>query len=133
MNQNYQSELTLGGSRLLMAEDNQINQKLASMIFKRVGHDLTIVSNGREAVDAAASGDYAVIFMDVQMPLMDGIEATRHIKSEMGENAPLIIALTANAMPGDEERFLDAGMDHYLSKPIDMIKLKDLLTRLIPS
>jgi len=133
MNQNYASDIDLGDSRLLMAEDNQINQKLASMVFKRVGHELTIVSNGREAVEAAISGSYDVVFMDVQMPLMDGIEATREIKNQMGENSPLIIALTANAMPGDEERFLSAGMDHYLSKPIDLGKLKDLLTRLIPS
>lgn len=120
-------------ARILMAEDNQINQKLATMLFAREGCEIAIVSNGAEALAKIREENFDMVLMDVQMPVMDGLEATTRIKGEMGEKAPMIVALTANAMPGDEERFIEAGMDHYMSKPIDFTKLKELLLRLTPS
>lgn len=104
--------------KILMAEDNLVNQKLASLLFKSIQYQVQMVSNGRDAVDAAINGSYDLVFMDIQMPLMDGVEASQKIKERMGDKAPVIIALTANAMQGDKEKFLEAGMDHYIAKPI---------------
>ncbi|MCL4113177.1 UNVERIFIED_CONTAM: hypothetical protein GTU68_051194 [Idotea baltica] len=83
-----------------------------------MGYNPDVANNGVEAVDAVLHKHYDVVFMDVQMPQMDGIEATKRIINELGEDRPTIIAMTANAMQGDRERFLSAGMDGYVSKPI---------------
>ncbi len=106
--------------RLLLVEDNEINQKLAVRILEREGHELTVTTNGREALDALERSDYDLVLMDIQMPEMDGIEATRAIRSrEEGTDRHLpIVAMTAHAMKGDKQRCLDAGMDGYISKPI---------------
>jgi len=106
--------------KILLAEDNRMNQKVAVKMLSKLGHTLTIANNGKEAVDAFQAGTYDLILMDVQMPVMDGIAATVEIRqsesSNNNEKTP-IIALTASAMKGDRERFLSAGMDGYLSKP----------------
>ncbi|MFC2140898.1 two-component regulator propeller domain-containing protein [Acidobacteriota bacterium] len=106
--------------RILLAEDNPINQKLARFMLTKAGYHLDIVNNGKEAVEVVTKnpGTYDIILMDVQMPVMDGIEATRLIKQQQkGKDIP-IIAVTAEVMKGDKEKLLQAGMDDYISKPI---------------
>ncbi|HET9342204.1 MAG TPA: PAS domain S-box protein [Candidatus Eremiobacteraceae bacterium] len=117
--------------KILVAEDNEINRRVASAQFKRLGVDADFVRNGREAVDAVAAGGYDVIFMDCQMPEMDGFEATREIrKAELQSGAHIpIIAMTANAMEGDRETCVARGMDDYLSKPVDFDGLRATLDR----
>jgi CheY-like chemotaxis protein len=103
-----------------VAEDNVINQKVITAVLAGLGHYCTIVSNGAEAVDAVMSRRFDAVLMDIQMPKMDGISATNAIRA-LGEpwaTVP-VIALTANAMAGDRERYLDAGFDEYVAKPID--------------
>ena len=105
---------------MLVAEDNEINQQVAREILQGAGLTVTVVNNGREAVDAAGKNQYDAILMDIQMPVMDGYTASREIrnlKSEM-RNIP-IIAMTAHAMAGDEEKSLEAGMNGHVTKPID--------------
>jgi PAS domain S-box-containing protein len=111
--------------RVLVAEDNIVNQTLARRILEKLGHKVTVVDDGRQAVDAAANGGADLIVMDVQMPRMDGLEATSVIRrSEIGTGMHIpIIALTAHAMKGDRERCIAAGMDGYLAKPI---RIEDL-------
>ena len=104
---------------ILVAEDNNINQKLLSMLLAKTGHRVDMVGNGIEAVAAVMRVPYDLVLMDVQMPEMDGITATQKIRELPGEAGTIpIIALTANAMTGDREKYLDAGMTGYVSKPI---------------
>ena len=119
------------GSKILVAEDNDINRRLAAAQFKRLGHDADFVENGRQAVEAVSKGSYSVVFMDCQMPEMDGFEATRLIrKAEVrtGDHVP-IVAMTANAMEGDRERCVARGMDDYVAKPVDLERLRAVLDR----
>ena len=117
--------------RVLVAEDNPVNQQLAAVWLKKLGHRVDVAANGIEALEAVRSLPYDVIFMDVQMPEMDGYEATRSIRALAGNLSKVpIIAMTANAMKGDEERCLAAGMDAYLSKPISFDNLKNLLNEI---
>ena len=107
--------------RILVAEDNIINQKLAHALLRKMGHSVAVASNGVEAVSQWSSGEFDMIFMDVQMPEMDGAEATRRIR-EMEKNSGAhipIIAMTAFAMSGDRERFMQVGMDDYITKPVN--------------
>jgi signal transduction histidine kinase/CheY-like chemotaxis protein len=110
---------------VLLAEDNAVNQRLAASLLQRRGHKVTIAANGREAVAAIARASFDVVLMDVQMPEMGGFEATAAIRElERGGGSRLpIIAMTAHAMKGDRERCLDAGMDEYLTKPLDPRRL----------
>ena len=106
--------------RILLAEDNRVNQKLATGVLERMGHQVTLAENGQQAVEFVQQETYDLVLMDVQMPEKDGFEATREIRAMeaiTGMHIP-IIAVTAHAMKGDEERCLAAGMDDYLSKPI---------------
>jgi CheY-like chemotaxis protein len=108
-------------ARILLAEDNTVNQRVAVGLLTRRGHKVDVVSNGLEALAALVSGSYDVVLMDVQMPEMGGIEATRVIREReaLTGRHTRIVAVTAHAMAGDRDRFLGAGMDGYLSKPID--------------
>jgi len=118
--------------RILIAEDNPINLALATGILEKCGHSLVHAANGREAVAAVARESFDLILMDVQMPEMDGLEATRRIReTEQGTalHTP-IVALTAHAMPGDRERCLAAGMDDYLSKPMTKAGLLAMIARI---
>jgi PAS domain S-box-containing protein len=106
--------------RILVVEDNQVNQLLATVLLGKAGHRIDVAGNGLEALDAVGSRPYDLVLMDVQMPEMDGIEATRRIRAMSGPVGRIpIIAMTANAMKGDRERLLAAGMNDYVSKPID--------------
>jgi len=116
--------------KILMAEDNMVNQKVAIRMLKKLGYQVDVVANGKEAVQAIQNIPYDLVLMDCQMPEMDGFEATRQIRSNQGDgNRVPVIALTANAMEGDRERCLASGMDDYLSKPINLLKLKETLAR----
>ena len=119
--------------RLLLAEDNVVNQRLAVLLLDRLGHEITVVGDGAEAVAQVlhAATPFDAVLMDMQMPVLDGLAATREIRAAQGDVARVpIIALTANAMQGDRERCLAAGMDAYLSKPIDSEQLRAVLDRL---
>ncbi len=114
---------------VLLAEDNAVNQKLASRLLEKMGHQVTVAANGEEAVRAHLTAAFDVILMDVQMPEMNGFEATARIREReeiTGEHVP-IIALTAHAIQGDRERCLEAGMDDYLSKPLNSAALAEKL------
>jgi CheY-like chemotaxis protein len=118
--------------RILLAEDNISNQKTMLMMLSKLGYLVDIVANGQEALQALERQPYDIIFMDIKMPEMNGLEATRHIREKWPENGPKIVALTAYALPGDEKRCLEAGMDAYLSKPINMVDLAEILNRYNP-
>ncbi len=114
---------------ILLAEDNIVNQKVAIRILQRMGYDADIAKNGLEVLNEIEKKSYDVILMDVQMPEMDGLEATRQILNNNNDASkrPRIIAMTANAMKGDRERYLEAGMDDYISKPIQIEELVEAL------
>jgi signal transduction histidine kinase/CheY-like chemotaxis protein len=115
--------------RLLIAEDNLINQKVILQMLKKIGCSADLVIDGAHALAATQNGHYDLIFMDVQMPEMDGYEATRRIRQEVPlEKQPLIVALTANAMVEDQKKCIDAGMDSYLAKPFVLPALIKVLT-----
>ncbi|HEX8310120.1 MAG TPA: response regulator, partial [Chthoniobacteraceae bacterium] len=119
------------GLRILLAEDNVVNRALATALLKKIGHHVTYARNGREAVEAAAAASFDLIFMDVQMPEMDGLEATGRIREAeraTGHHTP-ISAMTAHALAGDRERCLAAGMDDYISKPLAKAELLAVIER----
>jgi CheY-like chemotaxis protein len=119
--------------RILLAEDNAVNQKLAIRLLSQMGYRADLAANGLEAIQAVERQRYDVILMDVQMPEMDGLEATRRICAGWPlEKRPQIIAMTANAMQGDRELCLEAGMNDYLSKPIRVEELVAALERVFP-
>jgi len=117
--------------RILLAEDNAVNQKLSLAVLGNLGHQTTLARNGTEAVAQWKQEIFDLIFMDVQMPEMDGLEATQFIRGQeraTGTHIP-IIALTAHAMSGDREQCLNAGMDDYISKPVGSKAMADAIAR----
>jgi CheY-like chemotaxis protein len=120
-----------GAVRILVVDDNEVNQKVASQMLRRLGFGCEIATNGQQAVDAIQRTPFDIVFMDCQMPVMDGFEATarvRDLERELGRHT-VIVAMTANAMKGDPERCRAAGMDDYISKPVRPHKLEQLLDR----
>ena len=115
--------------RILLAEDNPTNRELALLMLGRLGYSADVAANGAEAVEAVRESVYDLVLMDVQMPELDGIEATRRIRSELGSAGPRIAAMTAHALPGDREACLSSGMDDYLVKPIGISDLVAALER----
>ncbi len=116
--------------RILVAEDNPTNQRVMLRLLQHLGHAPDIAADGREAVAAARRERYDVVLMDIQMPELDGVQAAREIVRQRGDAAlPRIVAMTANAMPGDREAYLAAGMDGYLAKPIGLSDLADALVQ----
>jgi two-component system, sensor histidine kinase and response regulator len=114
---------------VLIAEDNEINRAVAKALLEKQGLQVTVAHNGREAVEMALANDYAAIFMDCQMPELDGYEATRRIRAAENDRRVPIIAMTAHSMRGDRERCLGAGMDDYISKPVRTAELATIVTR----
>jgi len=116
---------------ILVAEDNPINQKLIKIVLENFGLNVTLTANGQEAYDARVSGTYDMVFMDIQMPIMGGVEATHEILKYEEKNGLAhipIIALTANALAGDKEKYMAEGMDGYATKPLDVKVLETLIT-----
>jgi CheY-like chemotaxis protein len=115
---------------ILLVEDNTVNQKVATRLLERLGYRADTVGNGLEGLVAISARHYDLILMDVQMPEMDGFEATRAIRHRLPpERQPIIIAVTANALKGDRKRCLDAGMNDYISKPIKLDEIRDAIRR----
>lgn len=125
--------LTVRTLRILLAEDNIINQKVTVAALTKAGYQVSLANNGKEAVTMLEEQPFDLVLMDVQMPEMDGLEATaaiRHMEKLLGQHTP-IIALTAHTMQGDKERLLDAGMDGYVSKPIRQEELLQTIRKLV--
>ncbi len=120
---------SLQGARLLLVEDNAINQQVAEGLLNKAGVDLEIVNNGKQAVGAVKAKSFDAVLMDMQMPVMDGLAATRLIRADGAFNALPIIAMTANAMPADRQACIDAGMNDHIAKPIDPGILYNTLAR----
>jgi CheY-like chemotaxis protein/HPt (histidine-containing phosphotransfer) domain-containing protein len=115
---------------VLLAEDNRTNRDIVLALLRREGLELDAVANGAEALEAISRGDYALVLMDLQMPVLDGLEATRRIRALPGPKSRLpVVAMTAHAMTGDRERCLAAGMDDYISKPLDPAYFQAILQR----
>jgi CheY-like chemotaxis protein len=119
--------------RILVVEDNPINQKVVKGMLQHFGYAADFVVNGEEALQALDDHDYALIFMDIQMPVMDGHTATKKIRElDSDKSKTTIIAMTANAMEGDREECLAVGMDDYISKPLKPELLQELLNKWLP-
>jgi PAS domain S-box-containing protein len=118
-----------GDLRILLAEDNPVNRRMAILMLKKLGYKVDSVANGLEVLQSLERQKYDLILMDVQMPEMDGLEATREIRRRWPSNGLRIVALTANAIAGDREKCLEAGMDDYLCKPINLEDLQATLER----
>ena len=128
--------ITFEGLHVLVAEDNSINQKLIKNVLNGFGIEVTLAGNGEEAFNLRTQNEYDMIFMDIQMPVLGGIEATHKIIEYEEKNRKHhipIVALTANALSGDREKYMDEGMDNYLSKPIDLERLNILLQEYFPT
>jgi CheY-like chemotaxis protein/HPt (histidine-containing phosphotransfer) domain-containing protein len=126
---------TMAPLNILLAEDSLVNQKLARALLAKAGHQVVVADNGREAMAAFESQSFDLILMDVQMPEMDGLEATtaiRAVERRQGGSVP-IIAMTAHVLPGDRERCLDAGMNGYIAKPVRAQQLYAAILRAVPS
>jgi CheY-like chemotaxis protein len=116
--------------KVLVADDNLVNQKVLGAILKGMGHRVETAQNGQEALEKVSAQTYEIVFMDVQMPVMDGLTATRKIKETIpASKLPLVVALTANAMEGDREKCFAAGMDDYVAKPVRPPELKKCIAR----
>ncbi|HEY5620168.1 MAG TPA: response regulator, partial [Candidatus Bathyarchaeia archaeon] len=123
------------GLNILLAEDNAVNQRLALRILEKQGHSVRVVSNGLEAVSEFENGHFDLILMDVQMPEMDGFEATNAIrgKEKATKTHVPIVAMTAHAMKGDRDLCLQRGMDEYIAKPINIEEFLEIIDRLRPA
>ena len=117
--------------KILLAEDNSINQKVATGILNKLGYQIDIANNGVEAIRALEQQKYDLVLMDIQMPEMDGVETTQQIHKRWPENQrPFIIAMTAHALKGDKEKYLSLGMDGYISKPVKIDVLVEAITHI---
>ena len=117
--------------KILLVEDNRINQKLATMIFRKFGYEVDLAVNGQEALVKVREKEYTIIFMDIQMPIMDGLTATKMIFDNQLINSEKtkIVAMTANAFDEDRQKCLEVGMSDFITKPIDIEKLKTTLIK----
>jgi two-component system, sensor histidine kinase and response regulator len=121
-------DVAAGALNILLAEDNAVNQMVMQRLLGKRGHRVVVAGNGRMAVEMCNAERFDLIFMDVQMPEMDGLQATREIRRQEGKGKRTpIVALTAHAMSGDRERCLQAGMDNYITKPVNPKELDEML------
>lgn len=134
----YEEEVILESTKklkILVAEDNTINQRVARFIIEKLGHSIDIAENGEIAVKKFSEGNYDIVFMDIQMPVMDGIKATKNIREFENkhnlENETPIIAMTANTLKGDKENFIESGMNDYIGKPFKATELSQLIFKVI--
>jgi len=131
--QGVENDNNIRHAKILLAEDNLVNQKVAMHLLGKLGHKVSLVENGLQAVAAIEKDEYDLVLMDVQMPEMGGFEATakiRQMEQKLGKHTP-IIAMTAHALHGDREKCIDAGMDDYVSKPIQLKHLQATLDKYI--
>jgi CheY-like chemotaxis protein len=119
--------------RILLAEDNAVNQKLALRLLRQLGYEADVAADGLQALAMLDGSDHDVVLMDVQMPELDGLEATRRIRRQWPDRSLRVVAMTANAMAGDREACLAAGMDDYIAKPIRPAELRSALERTAPA
>ena len=115
---------------VLMCEDNELSQNLAGRVIQNLGFDLDIANNGLEGIQMLGRKKYDVVLMDIQMPVMDGYQATKHIREVLGSDIP-IIALTAHSLTGEQDKCLDLGMDGYISKPFKPLALLEKIQSII--
>jgi PAS domain S-box-containing protein len=128
----HQDNLSGNSLKILIAEDNTINQIVIKKMVEKLGYHSTVVQNGQEVVEAVNRYPYDIIFMDIQMPLMDGLEATKRIKETLSpKKSPYIVAVTAHAIKGDREKYLTAGMNEYISKPIRTDAISDIIEKFL--
>jgi two-component system, sensor histidine kinase and response regulator len=118
---------TTGRKHLLIVEDNLVNQRLAVRFTEKLGYTSDLAVNGKEAVELVLRNSYSLVLMDCQMPLMDGLEATREIRAREAGRRTAIVAVTARALKDDEERCLAAGMDAYVPKPLNLARLAEVV------
>ena len=114
---------------ILVAEDNSINQKLIKRIFQILGYEIELAANGYKVLEVLDRIKIDIVFMDIQMPEMDGLEATRQIIAKCGNIKPLIIAMTANTLQDDRYKYLEAGMDDYVSKPLTISSITAIIEK----
>ncbi|TYP79724.1 PAS domain S-box protein [Paenibacillus methanolicus] len=125
-----ESNLTHQSLKILIAEDNEVNQIVLKRMIEKLGYTATVVSDGREAVEAHQRYPYDIVFMDIQLPIMDGLEACKLIKeSQAGKKIPVVVAVTAHAIKGDKQKYLALGMDDYISKPISIDAISTVIER----
>jgi PAS domain S-box-containing protein len=119
------------GLNILIAEDNEVNQVVIQKMIEKLGHKTTLAQNGKEAIEAVKRQAFDIIFMDIQMPWMDGLTATKFIHEwTKGKNRPYIVAVTAHAIKGDSEKYISEGMDAYISKPISLNEISEIIARI---
>jgi PAS domain S-box-containing protein len=127
-------EVTQDTLKILIAEDNQINQVVLNKMIEKLGHNVSVVENGNDVIHSVAYQTYDIIFMDVQMPIMNGVEATKVLRNTLSDDkCPFIVAVTANALQGDREKYLALGMDEYISKPIKSNVVSEVILNFIKS
>jgi CheY-like chemotaxis protein len=120
----------LTGINILVAEDNSLNQKIASYVLQKQGASVVFASNGREAIDYLNKGNFDIILMDIQMPVMDGYATARYIRTDLKNNIP-IVACTASSFSDETRECLEAGMDACITKPFEMRSLCEMILNLI--
>ena len=128
-----QAELRFDGARVLLVEDNDLNQEVAAELLGQLGIAVDIAADGQQALDRLAAGPYDLVLMDMQMPVMDGLEATRRLRADPRHATLPVVAMTANAMSSDRERCLQAGMNDFVAKPVDPDLLLEALQRWMPA
>jgi CheY-like chemotaxis protein len=126
---NHEPTPAAPSSDVLLVEDNLINQRVALSMLRKLGYRVDVAADGKQALDALERRSYPVVLMDCMMPVMDGFEATAAIRRTERGRHTTIIAMTAYAMPGDRDRCLAAGMDDYVSKPVDWEQLRNVMER----
>ena len=119
-------------ARILIVEDNPANQKVVAVLLGKRGYQTFVVTNGRQALEALEDSRYDLVLMDVQMPVLDGLETTRIIRKDARWSTLPVVGLTAHAMSGDRERCLEAGMNDYVAKPVRMPALLETVSKYVP-